>query len=121
MLQLDKKITSSKKYSHVKSSLNTGKTMKDVEIVSKSKIIINMTLGDKLVAKRANEKFFRIKCSTLAKLINGFNFSESVYNWPGMEESKEEQKSVMSKMETESVYSMLTDNTVASSITVSTN
>lgn len=78
-------------------------------------------VGDKLVAKRSNEKFYRIKCSTLAKLINGFNFNESVYNWPGQEEGKEETKSVMSRMETESVYSMLSDVTVGSTVTVNTN
>ena len=50
-------------------------------------------IGDKLVAKRTNEKFRRIKCSTLAKLLNGYNPMESVYNWKGQqEEGKEEFK-----------------------------
>lgn len=31
---MEKKITPSKKYDHVKSTLSTGKTMKEVEIVS---------------------------------------------------------------------------------------
>lgn len=71
------------------------------------------------MAKRAGEKFFRIKYTTLGKLINGFDFHESVYNWP--EEGKEETKSVMGKMETESVYSMVSSQTVGSTVTVDTN
>ena len=46
-----------------------------------------------MVAKRVNEKFRRMKCSTLARMLNGINFGESVYNWKGEgEESKEEFK-----------------------------
>jgi hypothetical protein len=37
-------------------------------------------LGDQLVAKRKSEKFKRIKCSTLAKLLQENNNDESVYN-----------------------------------------
>jgi len=70
-----------------------------------------MQIGDKLVAKRSNEKFHRIKCSTLAKLLNGLNFHESVYNWPGNEDNKEEMKMSESKYETESIYSMISDAT----------
>jgi len=44
-------------------------------------IILTILLGDKLVAKRASERFRRIKCSTLAKLLGGINFGESVYGW----------------------------------------
>ena len=89
-------------------------------------------LGDKLVAKRASEKFRRIKCSTLAKLLNGFNMGESVYNWKGEghEETKEEFKmsDIMSQRtnnninnnDTESVYSMRTDTTQKTSVTCAT-
>lgn len=33
-----------------------------------------------LLAKRKNEKFKRIKCSTLAKLLQEQNYDESIYN-----------------------------------------
>lgn len=79
-------------------------------------IYLNSCIGDKLVAKRASEKFRRIKCSTLAKLLNGINFGESVYNWKGNEEQKEEFKlsdiiKNNANNDTESVYSMRTDIT----------
>jgi hypothetical protein len=32
------------------------------------------------VAKRKNEKYKRIKCSTLAKLMNENQYEESIYN-----------------------------------------
>ena len=35
VFQMEKKVSSSKKYEGVKSNLNTGKTMKNVEIISK--------------------------------------------------------------------------------------
>lgn len=80
-----------------------------------------------MVAKRAGEKFKRIKCSTLAKLLNGLNFHESVYNWQGgddNEESKEDIRKIPlsnNQYETESIYSMRTDNTQASAVTVATD
>jgi hypothetical protein len=49
--------------------------MKDVEIISRLIIIdifihiYSFSKGDNLLAKRKNEKFKRIKCSTLAKLL----------------------------------------------------
>ncbi len=72
---------------------------------------INVFLGDKLVAKRASEKFRRVKTSTLAKLLNGVNFNESVYNWNGGEEGKEEFKASDMINDTESIYSMRSDVT----------
>ena len=36
--------------------------------------------GDNLLAKRKNEKYKRIKCSTLAKLMQENNHEESIYN-----------------------------------------
>ena len=38
-----------------------------------------ISLGDQMVAKRKNEKFKRIKGSTLAKLLQENNNDESVY------------------------------------------
>jgi hypothetical protein len=37
-------------------------------------------LGDNLVAKRKGEKHKRIKCSTLAKLMQETTYEESIYN-----------------------------------------
>ena len=42
---------------------------KDVNIVS-----------DQLVAKRKDERYKRIKCSTLAKLLSENQYEESIYN-----------------------------------------
>lgn len=52
----------------MKSVVNHGKNMKDVEIIS-----------DKLVAKRKGENFARIKGSTLAKFLEETSTSESVF------------------------------------------
>lgn len=103
--------------------------MKDVEILSmkiQHKDIYNRILitciGDKLVAKRANEKFRRIKGSTLVKLLNGINMGESVYNWKGAQNGEEEFKiSDMMQNDNESVYSMRTDATQQTSVTVATD
>lgn len=65
---INKKIKSNPKYADVKSVVNHGKTIKDVEIVS-----------DNLIAKRKGESFGRIKASTLAKLLNEVNNEESVF------------------------------------------
>ena len=50
-------------------SVKTGISAKDVNIVS-----------DQLVAKRKNEKYKRIKASTLAKLMSETHYEESIYN-----------------------------------------
>eukprot|EP00826_Nyctotherus_ovalis_P009872 TRINITY_DN12614_c0_g1_i4.p1 TRINITY_DN12614_c0_g1~~TRINITY_DN12614_c0_g1_i4.p1 ORF type:complete len:118 (+),score=4.61 TRINITY_DN12614_c0_g1_i4:135-488(+) len=56
---METRVPKNPKYSHIKSTLKTGKTIKDTEVLS-----------DKLIAKRKNEPFKRIKPSTLAKLLN---------------------------------------------------
>ena len=38
------------------------------------------TVSDNLVAKRKGEKYKRIKCSTLAKLMTENNYEESIYH-----------------------------------------
>ena len=96
---LDKKVKRNPKYEGVKSVISTGKTMKDVEIMSKfalsiqlpaqlhtinSVLTLMMHLGDQMVAKRKNEKFKRIKGSTLAKLLQENNNDESVYQLADM-------------------------------------
>lgn len=96
---LDKKVKKNPKYEGVKSVVATGKTMKDVEIMSKSSLdfrkmtvydqfcfLRSNVLGDQMVAKRKNEKFKRIKCSTLAKLLQENNNDESVYQLADMSE-----------------------------------
>lgn len=103
---LNKKPPSNNKYKEVKKVLDTGKTIKDVEVLS-----------DQYVSKRKNELFKRIKASTVVKLLEENNNSESIYNLA--EESKEENiynmndnittKSVV--QENESVYSYKTDKT----------
>lgn len=40
----------------------------------------NYYVGDQLIAKRRAEKFKRIKCSTLAKLLAQHTVEESIYN-----------------------------------------
>ena len=92
----------------MKSTVNTGKTTKDVEIIS-----------DQLVAKRKNEKFRRIKCSTLAKLLTEQNFEESVYK---LNEGEEESKapSMAQAQDAESIYSVQTGVTQASAVTYAT-
>ena len=52
----------------MKSQVNHGKNMKDVEIIS-----------DNLVAKRKGENFGRIKVSTLAKFLGEQTNEESVF------------------------------------------
>ena len=64
------------------------------------------------MAKRNTEKFYRIKCSTLAKMLNGFNAAESVYDWKGQNVGQEEFKvgpSTDRFNDTESIYSMVSD------------
>lgn len=83
---LDKKVKKSTKYGHVKSVLSQGKTMKDVEIMSMFECSFHMKLlGDQLVAKKKSEKFKRIKCSTLAKLLQEQTYEESVYKLASQE------------------------------------
>ena len=100
-------MVTNKKYSHVKSSLNTGKTMKQVEVMS-----------DRLVSKRISEKFFRVKPKVLVNLIIGFNPGESVYDWKGAQDGQEELKLSDQHHETESIYSMVTDKSAVSQVTV---
>ena len=65
---LEKKVPSNPRYKHVGSQLKTGKTIRDVEILS-----------NQAVAKRKGELFRRIRCSTVAKLLNEVTTYESVF------------------------------------------
>lgn len=73
---LQKKVHTNPKYSNIKGTINTGNTVKDLTPTSK---YFGGILGDQLIAKRRAEKFKRIKCSTLAKLICQSNQEESIY------------------------------------------
>ena len=83
------------KYANVKSTINTGASAKNVNIQSTSHSIqfiivsagshssglklICVVIGDQLIAKRRNERFKRIKCSTLARLLRESLAEESIY------------------------------------------
>ena len=69
---MKKKVKTNPKYAEVKSTINHGKTMKDVEVVS-----------DQLIAKRKGENFGRVKCSTLAKFLSEVSNEESVFGLIG--------------------------------------
>ena len=56
---LNRKTKTNMKYANVKGTVNTGQT-------SKGQIFHS----DQLIAKRKNEGFRRVKCSTLARLLN---------------------------------------------------
>lgn len=62
-----KKVKTNPKYAEVKSVIDHGKTMKDVEIIS-----------DNLIAKRKGEYFGRVKPTTLAKFLSEVHNEESV-------------------------------------------
>jgi hypothetical protein len=65
---ITKKVKTNPKYSEVKSVINHGKTVKDVQVLS-----------DQLVAKRKGENFGRIKGSTLAKFLSETTNEESIF------------------------------------------
>lgn len=73
-----------------------------------------------MVAKRVNEKFRRMKCSTLAKMLNGINFGESVYNWKGEGEETKEEFKTSEINDTESIYSMVSSTSHVSHVTCTT-
>ena len=86
---LDKKPPKNEKFQNIKKTIDTGKTIKDVQILS-----------DSFVTKRRSELFKRIKGSTIVKLIDENHISESIYNLA--EEDKEE-----------SIYGLSTNNKVS--------
>lgn len=73
---MDKKVPKSKKYDNIKTTLDTGYTSKNVELLS-----------DNLIAKKKSEPFKRLKGSTLIKILQVSLFliqeetkTESIYN-----------------------------------------
>jgi hypothetical protein len=109
---MDKKAPNNIKYKHVKKTLDTGNTINNVQILS-----------DQFVSKRKNELFRRIKNSTVAKLIEENNNTESIYNL--VDENNlndliisDNQSSVA--LHENSVYSNKTDITSKSGVTAIT-
>jgi centrosomal protein CEP41 len=105
---LDRRVPKNPKYESISPTINSGKTIKQVEILS-----------NQSVARRKGELFRRIKCSTLAKLIEESGTKESVYNIkPPQEEVKEtyENKSVTNSI-AYSDFSVVTVNTEALGLT----
>lgn len=104
---LNKKPIHSKIFSRVSKTVDTGKTIKDVQILS-----------DQYVSKRKSELFKRIKSSTVVKLIDENNNSESIYN---LAEENNVEESVNSTIkENQSVYSYKTDASVKTTVTAIT-
>lgn len=103
---LDKKVPKSQKYAHINSAIDTGKTMKHVEILS-----------NKTASKRKGELFRRIRCSTLAKILENIRPS----NLDSHEEFKEKNDDLNmgSRVfsESPSTFSVMTVNTDALGIT----
>ena len=107
-----KKPISTNKYKSVKSVVNSGKTINDVEIMS-----------DQFLSKRKNELFKRLKGSTILKLLGENNNTESIYNLAGEQEEinfPNDNISITARQETNSVYSYKTDITAKSSVTAVT-
>ena len=107
---MGKKPPTNTKFRDVTKTVDTGKTIKDVQVLS-----------DNFVHKRRTELFKRIKNSTMIKLLEENNNSESIYNLA--DEDKEENiygtlmdglklnDKVSTRAENESVYSYKTDKT----------
>ena len=115
-----KKPQSNKKFDHISKTIDTGNTVKQVQILS-----------DGYVAKRKNEMFKRIKSSVVVKLIGGDNNTESIYQLK--DESNIDESYDQSKLnnagnkennDTQSIYSQKTDMTATTkktSLTKKTN
>lgn len=110
---LNKKIKVNPRYADVKSVVKSGKTMKDVEIIS-----------DQLVAKRKGEHFGRIKASTLARYISETSHEESVFGLMKDNEDKENCDTISTTSyavsEAKSVQSVVTCTTEMLGITAET-
>ncbi|CAI2382653.1 unnamed protein product [Moneuplotes crassus] len=103
---LNKKVKTNSKYEHVQSKLKSGRTVKDVEVIS-----------DQLVVKRKFENFKRIKSSTLQKLLNEQSAmtAESIYDLGG--DNPDEETKIP---DAESVYSIATNASQMSAVTYTT-
>lgn len=106
---LDKKVPRNPKYERVGPVVKTGKTIKQVEVLS-----------NQSVAKRKGELFKRIRPSTVSKLIEETQVAESIYSMGGEEvKDIDDSASVFSYAPSEapSMASVVTVNTEALGIT----
>ena len=99
---MTKKPPTNDQFKDVKKTIDTGKTIKDVQILS-----------DKLVSKRKSELFKRIYPSTVVKLLDECTNTESIYNLA-------EECNAESVNENESVFSNRTDFTGKTTVTAIT-
>ena len=107
---ITKKVKTNPKYSDVKSVVNHGKTMKDVQVIS-----------DQLVAKRKGENFGRIQATTLAKLLNEVNNEESVFGlMKSAQDAEDKENNFDVQSTTGSVMSMGAESTT-SAVTYTTD
>jgi hypothetical protein len=116
---MDKKAVTSLKYKEVTNVVDTGKTIKDVQVIS-----------DQFISKKKTELFKRIKATTIIKLLEENNNTESIYNLAEdeddmgqIEKSKILKKSERENPEDKSVHSHqtgLTNFTQASAKTTIT-
>ncbi|CAD8093572.1 unnamed protein product [Paramecium sonneborni] len=101
---LDKKVPKNKKYDYVKQTLNTGPTVRDIEVISNSTI-----------AKKRSEIFKRIKCSTVLKLISEEPAQESIHNIIDQQEQDQ-----LKQFDAQSQYSQKTRFTEVSQVSAIT-
>lgn len=78
----EKKVPQTTKYSSIKTTLNTGLSVKNVEILSFFFLNFHYLkiLGDKLISKRKSELFQRVESSYLLGLLKQERNFESIYN-----------------------------------------
>ncbi|CAD8099885.1 unnamed protein product [Paramecium sonneborni] len=103
---LDKKVPKNKQYDHVKQTLNTGPTVRDIEVVSNAK-----------VAKKRSELFKRIKCSTVFNYINENTEQETIYKLADQQQQELDQ---LQQFDTQSQYSQKTRFTEVSQVSAIT-
>ncbi|CAD8177256.1 unnamed protein product [Paramecium octaurelia] len=103
---LDKKVPKNKQYDHVKQTLNTGPTVRDIEVVSNAKI-----------AKKRSELFKRIKCSTVFNFISENTEQETIYKLADQQQQAQEQ---LQQFDTQSQHSQMTRFTEVSQVSAIT-
>jgi len=114
---MDKKPIANSKYKNVAKVIDTGKTINDVQVLS-----------DQFITKKKNELFKRIKATTLIKILEENNNTESIYkladdekNDEGIRELSENlNKGRRDNPEERSVYSKQTGLTNLSQASVKT-
>jgi len=108
---MDKKLSTNSKYNDVTKVIDSGKTIKDVQVLS-----------DKFISKRKNELFKRIKSTTVIRLIDENNNTESIYNLAEEANNQEDKANTKDPQQDEdkSVYSHQTGLTSLTNASVKT-